>query len=99
MLSWQYALAAAASLAVAAAAIRLGRPGRRWPGHAGAGRRDARERAAVRPVRAVAVRRFFHGDGQVGGTVPGALAVGCRAVAAPAQRDGPAAAPAAPSAA
>src|SRR6185437_10487423 len=55
--------------------------------------------AAVRPVRAVAVRRFFYRDGQVGGTVPGALAVGCLAVAAPAQRDGPAAAPAAPSAA
>ena len=38
MLSWQYALAAAGSLAVAAAAIRLGRPARRWPGHAGAWR-------------------------------------------------------------
>jgi len=38
MLSWQYALAAAAGLAVAAAAIRLGRPARRWPGHASAWR-------------------------------------------------------------
>src|ERR1700757_759386 len=38
MLSWQHALAAAAGLAVAAAAIRLGRPARRWPAHAGAWR-------------------------------------------------------------
>ena len=38
MLSWQYALAAAAGLAIAAAAIRLGRPARRWPAHAGAWR-------------------------------------------------------------
>jgi hypothetical protein len=38
MLSWQYALAAAVGLAIAAAAIRLGRPAARWPRHAGAWR-------------------------------------------------------------
>ena len=38
MLSWQYALVAAVGLAAATAAIRLGRPARRWPGHAGAWR-------------------------------------------------------------
>jgi hypothetical protein len=38
MLSWQYALAAAAGLAVATAAIRLGRPAARWPRHAAAWR-------------------------------------------------------------
>ena len=38
MLSWQYALVAAVGLAAATAAIRLGRPARRWPRHAGAWR-------------------------------------------------------------
>jgi hypothetical protein len=38
MLSWQYALAAAVGLAIAAAAIRLSRPAARWPRHAGAWR-------------------------------------------------------------